>query len=259
MCTPRTDLESPSFTPRTDLLEPPSFTDVDSSSEANYAPSTISSILSRSVSVSIPSLPFPDSPIQDPEGSGLFKTLAARVTKWRMLARYLGLPDDAIAAISQANLFDNERCYKMMLSWSEKSTELATYLKLADSLRNIMRDDLLMEVTRYLPEVEEEGGGELGEDGWEIFSVVIGPKGSSNLRPLKKRFNSHNKQDLKQIHVKFCYKSSVTPSGLASYPSSPPLLFSLSSVAGLRVIEDLCWAASAKGHQKADVSVLFVK
>ena len=152
-------------TPRTDLLEPPSFTDVDSSSEATYAPSTISSILSNSVSVYIPNLPFPDYPIQDPEGSGLFKTLAMRVTKWRMLARYLGLPDDSIATICQANHFDNERCYKMMLLWSEKSNELATYLKLANSLRNIMRDDLLTEVTCYLPEDGREQPGE---------NVVIG-------------------------------------------------------------------------------------
>ena len=162
-----------------DLIEP---TDVDYSPEANrytyYAPYMVSSSPSCSVSVSVPSLPFPDSLILDPEGRGLFKMLAMRITKWRKLAMYLGLPDDAIATISQANHFDNECCYKMMLMWTEKYNELATYLKLANSLRNIMRDDLLMEVTRYLPEVEEEGGGESGEDGWEPFPVITG---SSNL------------------------------------------------------------------------------
>ena len=63
--------------------------------------------------------------------------LTQKVTNWKFLGRWLGLPENVLSRIEADNpKADREQCYQMFLRWKESDPENYTYPVLGDALQN---------------------------------------------------------------------------------------------------------------------------
>ena len=188
---------------------------------------------------------FSQEPVPDPQDSQLFKIVAQRINKWKILGRYLGLEDETLEAIQRGNHFTVEQCYKMLVTWQQGLRAEATYLKLAQSLKNIMREDLLPELLLYMVD-QSSNGSESGGDGeGERVLIHIAPSGNPDLQTIKENFLLQRRKGLKAARITLQYPSLINP-------QKAPLHFILPTLddSSLRVVEELCVAANIREDVK---------
>ena len=188
---------------------------------------------------------FSNEPVPDAQDSQLFKIVAQRINKWKILGRYLGLEDETLEAIQRDNHFIVEQCYKMLVTWQQGLRAEATYLKLAQSLKNIMREDLLPELLLYIAD-QSSNGSESGGDGeGERVLIHIAPSGNPDLQTIKDNFLLQRRKGLKAARITLQYPSLINP-------QKAPLHFILPTLddSSLRVVEELCVAANIREDVK---------
>ena len=61
--------------------------------------------------------------------------LTQKVTNWKFLGRWLGLPENDLLRIEADNQINREQCYQMFLRWKESDPENYTYPVLGDALQ----------------------------------------------------------------------------------------------------------------------------
>jgi hypothetical protein len=73
---------------------------------------------------------------QKPCNQQVIMWLTQRVTNWKFLGRWLGLPENVLSRIITDNQkSDREQCYQMFLRWKESDPENYTYPVLGDALQ----------------------------------------------------------------------------------------------------------------------------
>ena len=186
---------------------------------------------------------FSHEPVPDPQDSQLFKIVAQRINKWKILGRYLGLEDETLEAIQRDNHFIVEQCYKMLVTWQQGLRAEATYLKLAQSLKNIMREDLLPELLLYMD--QNTIGSESGDSEVEKVLIHIDAHGNLDLQNIQERFHLQRRKGLKAARITLQYPSLINP-------QKAPLHFILPTLddSSLRVVEELCVAANIREDVK---------
>ena len=188
---------------------------------------------------------FSHEPVPDPQDSQLFKIVAQRINKWKILGRYLGLDDETLEAIQRDNHFIVEQCYKMLVTWQQGLRAEATYLKLAQSLKNIMREDLLPELVLYMADQSSIGSESGGDGEGERVLIHIAPSGNPDLQTIKENFLLQRRKGLKAARITLQYPSLISP-------QKAPLHFILPTLddSSLRVVEELCVAANIREDVK---------
>ena len=96
-------------------------------------------------------LSFPNFQIRDKDREKLFHTLAPKIRQWTFLGRSLNIDDETLEEIASSYHFDVERCYQMLCRWRIE----ATYHRLAQGLKDIMREDLYPDLISQIPSVRE--------------------------------------------------------------------------------------------------------
>ena len=186
---------------------------------------------------------FSHEPVPDPQDSQLFKIVAQRINKWKILGRYLGLEDEILEAIHRENHFIVEQCYKMLVTWQQEVRADATYLKLAQSLKNIMREDLLPELLLFMD--QSSSGSDNGSSEGERVMIHIGPSGNPDLQIIEEKFHLQRRKGLKAARITLQYPFCVNQ-------QKAPLHFILPTLddSSLRVVEELCVAANIRDEVK---------
>ena len=186
---------------------------------------------------------FSHEPVPDPQDSQLFKIVAQRINKWKILGRYLGLEDETLEAIHRENHFIVEQCYKMLVTWQQELRAEATYLKLAQSLKNIMREDLLPELLLFMDQRSNESDNG-GSDGERVL-IHIGASGNPDLQIIEEKFHLQRRKGLKAAHITLQYPFCINQ-------QKAPLHFILPTLddSSLRVVEELCVAANIRDEVK---------
>ena len=202
---------------------------------------------------------FPPTPIGESDGQVLFNALVFRVKKWQLLGRYLELEDEVIEAIEKENQFHIEQCYKMFVKWREQFGSNATYARLAEAMRNIMREDLLPDIANHIPQVTPRVSNRhtaatvatsRGEE--EEFKLDISAEGSVNLQTVMDQFSAQaNNKGMKCAEITLFYLSHAHPR------EDLPLHFTL-PLDDIRVLQDLCLSAAFR-TRKEQVVQLCVK
>ena len=193
---------------------------------------------------------FSCAPIGEAEGNKLFETLAYRVKKWRFAGRYLNLDEDTLERIESENRFPIEQCYKMFATWRENFRSDATYLKLAQALKNIMREDLLPDIVVLIPCINKEDGID-SQCGAERL-----------LKDVTLEISKGGKVDLKQVEEEFARRKADGNKHVEitlQYPphTERPLVFIL-PLDDLRVLSELCLAADKRGKRHVCMSVQYL-
>ena len=229
----------PSKDTRVDTLTPPhdpGLIGADDPEQASAACSQVSLICGSR---------FPEQSIPNPEDCDMFRALAQRVQKWKMLGRYLGVEDEVLDKIESVNHFANERCLKMLVHWGRRE---GTYRQLETGLHNIMREDLVEDLQCYLPP-EPIDLVEKTERLWECRGLDI-RSGKINTHELKQRICTFANQDhSSQVKVTFCHAKLSIP--LEFY-------LPLSSTCDLTVLEELCFASASRSVTTVDIIVEIV-
>ena len=186
---------------------------------------------------------FSHEPVPDPQDSQLFKIVAQRINKWKILGRYLGLEDETLEAIHRENHFIVEQCYKMLVTWQQELRAEATYLKLAQSLKNIMREDLLPELLLFMDQRSNESDNG-GSDGERVL-IHIGASGNPDLQIIEEKFHLQRRKGLKAARITLQYPFCINQ-------QKAPLHFILPTLddSSLRVVEELCVAANIRDEVK---------
>lgn len=196
---------------------------------------------------------FSHEPVPDPRDSQLFKIVAQRINKWKILGRYLGLEDETLEAIHRENHFIVEQCYKMLVTWQQELRADATYLKLAQSLKNIMREDLLPELLLFMD--QSSSGSDNGGNEGERVLIHIGPSGNPDLQTIKENFHLQRRKRPTAARITLQYPSHINP-------HRAPLLFILPTLddSSLRVVEELCVAANIReGVEQVQVDIEYIQ
>ena len=82
--------------------------------------------------------------------------LTQRVTNWKFLGRWLGLPENVLLRIEADNPISyHEQCYQMFLEWKESDPENYTYPVLGDALQRESQE-LYYEFVDEVYEVENK-------------------------------------------------------------------------------------------------------
>ena len=181
-------------------------------------------------------LEFTHGQVPEPE---LFKLVASRISKWKILGRYLGLDDGTLDAIYTDNHFSIERCYKMLVAWRTKFRGKATYLELAKGLKNTMREDLLPDLVPYMVQSSEDGDSNQGES----ITIPIGE--NPDLQTVKEKFWLRKTSGMNSARITLQYHSRLSS-------HSETLHFILPSLdeSSIKVIEVLCVAANIREDAK---------
>ena len=202
-------------------------------------------------------LSFPNYQIRDKDREKLFHTLAPRIRKWTFLGRYLDIDDETLKEIASSCHFDVERCYQMLCRWRRE----ATYLRLAQGLKDIMREDLYPDLISQIPcrvrelRVDQEREHiDVSED-VEGFVVDLPPT-DERMESLKSRCESFKNNGLGQhAHVTCKMHHAENEHARAQGTSVESVDFVLTSLNDVRVIKNVCLAAHCKGFEKVSVFV----
>ena len=187
---------------------------------------------------------FPPVPITDCE-SQLFEMLSHRVQKWKILGRYLGLEDETLDRIEVENQFRIERCYKMLDTWKKLFRSDATYRRLEEGLRNVMREDILLDIGHFIPCCHDNNEEPLNH------TVDVTSKENPNLHSIRDEFQQQKNNGMKRAYVTLEYHSDEALHRDA-------LCFIAPSLDDLRVLEDLCKFAGSRGQREVFVSLRYL-
>lgn len=86
----------------------------------------------------------PETKIEKP--ISLFEVLGKSLTNWKMLGRYLGLPDESLDTVSKLGSDSTDMAIQMLKLWLGQSsrTQPVTYRLLGEALMNCMKDELIV-------------------------------------------------------------------------------------------------------------------
>ena len=211
-------------------------------------------------------LSFPNYQIRDKDREKLFHTLAPRIRKWTFLGRYLDIDDETLKEIASSCHFDVERCYQMLCRWRRE----ATYLRLAQGLKDIMREDLYPDLISQIPcrvrelRVDQERASHTSQHMSEDVEgfVVDLPPTDERMESLKSKCESFKNNGLGQharITCKMHHAENEHAHAQGTSTESVDLKFVLTSLNDVRVIKDVCLAAHYKGFEKVSVFVELTK
>ncbi len=200
--------------------------------------------------VTLDGIHFPPLPIDELSGSKLFEALAYRVEKWRFVGRYLGLDDGTLDQIENDNQFLIERCYKMFTTWRDTFSKTATYQRLAEALKNIMREDLLPDIANLVPHITEqkESGAEPQHSEFDLAIRA----GRVDLKRIVAEFSKQKDIGHKHVEIRLQYHPVAEPQ------KERPLIFIL-PLDDLRVLSELCVAADRHGKKSIHFHVRYLK
>lgn len=199
----------------------------------------------------------PNVMISGEEEIELFEMIAGRVTKWKMLGRYLGVDDEALDDIEIHNHFIGERCLKMLKRFKADGGDGATYVKLAIALKDTMYDSLVTDISKYFPEYEQPD--RVASANYSEFNDVIQLPSDLEeidgcLRGIKRSFELQRNNGKHKALLQISY-----PSQLANSRASNPLCFDLYPLTAdsVRVVEDVCIAAVIRKVQQLSVNIKY--
>ena len=215
-------------------------------STVNSGGSASKTVRRQASSLAVDEVVFPAVPITDCE-SQLFKMLSRRVPKWKIFGRYLGLDDDILERIDAENQFCIEKCYKMLETWKRQFRSDATYQKLEEGLRNIMREDLLFDIGQFVP---RDHGNEVEEP--LHHTIDVRSKENPNLRTVREEFQQQKNNGMRRAYVTLEYRSAADPL------HKEPLCFIAPSLDDLGVLEDLCKFAGSCEQREICVSLRYL-
>ena len=180
----------------------------------------------------------------------MFKALAHRIRKWKILGRYLGLSDQELDDIEESNQFTTDRCFNMLVTWAIKYR--GRYSELEVGIHNIMREDLVEDVRPLLPVEQAEQYSEEQHGNVLKFSAFSVQEESKNFEKLAKsvtqfvRNKNHTKHN--KFMLRFSHDKLHRP--LEVYLPSPP---TSTGDCDLRVLEELCFAARNRSVSSVDL------
>lgn len=199
----------------------------------------------------------PNVVISGDEEDELFETIARRVTKWKMLGRYLGLDDEVLNEIEIHNHFVGERCLKMLKRFKSDGGDGATYVRLAVGLKDTMHDSLVTDISKYFPQYDQPSqvASASGLDFKSTISLTLDFKEMDDrLSEIKRSFEHHRNNGKQKALLQISY-----PRQLANSRANVPLCFELYplNVDSIRVIEDVCIAAAVRKVEQLSVSITY--
>lgn len=199
----------------------------------------------------------PNVVISGDEEDELFETIARRVTKWKMLGRYLGLDDEVLNEIEIHNHFVGERCLKMLKRFKSDSGDGATYVKLAVSLKDTMHDSLVTDISKYFPQYDQpsQAASASGLHFTHTIAVTLDFKEMDDrLNEIKQCFEHQRNNGKQKALLQISY-----PPQLANSRANIPLCFELYplNVDSVRVIEDVCIAAAVRKVEQLSVNIRY--
>ena len=198
----------------------------------------------------------PNVMISGDEENELYETIARRVSKWKMLGRYLGLKDEDLNEIEMHNHFTGERCLKMLKKFKAQIGDEATYVRLAIALKNSMHDSLVTDISSYFPQYSEESQYISCDCNvqFQIEPSSDPEEMGARLKDLRDNFQLQKNNGRNRAMLEVCY-----PPELASSRASTPLYFELNSldISSVRVIEDVCIAAGVRRVKQLSISIKY--
>ena len=167
-----------------------------------------------------------------------------------MLGRYLNLDDDILIEIDTANYFQVEKCLKMLITWKDTSKQTATFARLAQGLKDVMREDLISDIGQFIPK-PASNTGDFNIEETEVFRLTADENGDiDQLCKVENRFmaqKTKKKQTAAHVTLQFvdiCRDAFV---------------FVLPSLDDIRVLKELCVVTNIRtGARKFLVTVKFV-
>ena len=182
--------------------------------------------------------------------SELLETIAMRVSKWKMLGRYLGVDDDSLDEIETQNHFVGERCLKMLKKFQTVRGNEATYVRLSTALKNIKQGGLITDVSQFFPKVEESTS--TVSTSYPIKPTVKVDEMYTRLSLIREHFKQQNNNGKSKAIVHISY-----PLNLPTPPQANPLCFQLPSlhIDSIRVIEDVCIAAAVRKVKQLFIAI----
>ena len=196
--------------------------------------------------------------ISGDEEDEMFKTIAGRIRKWKMLGRYLSLKDEVLEEIELHNHFDEERCLKMLKRFIIDVGDGATYVRLAIALKNIMHDSLVADIAQYFPQYHQASGSSSAANSECVFPLILPSKIDgidASLSVIKESFKIQKNNGKQKAKLEVRY-----PSELANTRANSPLCFELSilNAGSIRVLEDVCVAAIHRRVKELTVNIMYV-
>ena len=196
--------------------------------------------------------------ISGDEEDEMFKTIAGRARKWKMLGRYLSLKDEVLEEIELHNRFNEERCLKMLKRFKIDVGDEATYVRLAIALKNIMHDGLVADIAQYFPQYHQASGSFSADNSECVFLLRL-PSNieeiNTSLIVIKESFEIQKNNGKQKAKLEVRY-----PSELENIRVNSPLCFELSilNAGSIRVLEDVCVAAIHRGVKELTVNIMYV-
>ena len=220
-------------------------------SEPSWLQWTVSTSLIANHTEQIFGIMIPNVVICGDKESELLETIAMRVSKWKMLGRYLGVDDDSLDEIETQNHFVGERCLKMLKKFQTVSDDEATYIRLTTALKNIMQDGLINDISQFFPKVQESMSTVSAS--YAIKPTVKVDKMHTRLSLIREHFEQQKNNGKSKATVHISYPQNVsTPT-----QANPPLCFQLPSlhVDSICVIEDVCIAAAVRKVKQLSIAI----
>ncbi len=193
---------------------------------------------------------FPPLPIDEPNGNKLFESLAYRVKKWKFVGRYFGIDDETLDRIAKENKFPVEQCYKMFTTWRETFGSSATYRVLAEALTNIMREDLLHDISKLVPRVAQHCVQSGVEHLCSEFTLPL-TDGQVDLEQVLNEFAKKKTDSHRRVEIRLQYLPTTEQ-------FKEPLVFIL-PLDDLRVLSELCIAANLHGKHSIHIHAQYLQ
>ena len=220
-------------------------------SETSWLQWTVSMSLIANHTEQIFGITIPNVVICGDKESELLESIAMRVSKWKMLGRYLGVDDDSLDEIEIQNHFVGERCLKMLKKFQTVSGDEATYVTLTTALKNIMQDGLITDISQFFPKIEESMS--TVSKSYPIKPTVKVDEMHTRLSLIREHFEQQKNNGKSKATVHISY-----PQNLPTPPqANPPLCFQLPSlhVHSIRIIEDICIAAAVRKVKQLSIAI----
>ena len=77
-------------------------------------------------------------------------SIAVKITDWRVIGRYLGIPKEKLTSINIDSRTEDERRIVLLETWKERESSRATYTRLMDTLHQRGRNDLVEEICKLI-------------------------------------------------------------------------------------------------------------